>query len=109
MTTASSWTTPWNMALPPTGRTSSRPSGHLKHGYSWDRTLLDGKTGATTWCGLAVLAPNLVKISALASRPRAGARGQLRTHYRPSALRLFQAEVASVAFFANSAARSHAA
>ena len=33
----------------------------------WDRTLLDGKTGATIWCGHAVFAHNLVKISALAS------------------------------------------
>jgi IS5 family transposase len=40
---------------------------HLKHRYDWDRTLLDGKGGATTWCGLAVFAHNLVKISALAS------------------------------------------
>jgi transposase, IS5 family len=40
---------------------------YLKRGYGWDRTLLDGKTGATIWCGHGVFAHNLVKISALAS------------------------------------------
>jgi IS5 family transposase len=40
---------------------------YLKRGYGWDRTLLDGKTGATIWCGHAVLAHNLVKASALAA------------------------------------------
>jgi IS5 family transposase len=40
---------------------------YLKRGYGWDRTLLDGKTGAAIWCGHGVLAHNLVKISALAS------------------------------------------
>jgi transposase, IS5 family len=29
---------------------------YLKRGYGWDRTLLDGKTGAAIWCGHAVLA-----------------------------------------------------
>jgi hypothetical protein len=38
---------------------------HLKHGYGWDRTLLDGIDGAQTWCGLGVLAHNSVKIAAL--------------------------------------------
>jgi transposase, IS5 family len=39
---------------------------YLKRVYGWDRTLLDGKTGAAIWCGHAVLAHNLVKVSALA-------------------------------------------
>ena len=38
---------------------------HLKHGYGWNRTLLDGLGGAQTWCGLGVLAHNAVKVSAL--------------------------------------------
>src|ERR1700722_6486077 len=40
---------------------------YLKRGYGWDRTLLDGKNGATIWCGHGVFAHNLVKISAMAS------------------------------------------
>lgn len=40
---------------------------YLKRGYGWDRTRLDGKTGATIWCGHGVFAHNLVKISALAT------------------------------------------
>jgi IS5 family transposase len=40
---------------------------YLKRGYGWDRTLLDGRDGAATWCGHGVFAHNLVKISALAS------------------------------------------
>jgi IS5 family transposase len=39
---------------------------HLKRGYGWDRTLLDGTNGAAIWCGHGVFAHNLVKISALA-------------------------------------------
>ena len=38
---------------------------HLKHGYAMSRTLLDGIGGAQTWCGLAVLAHNCLKISRL--------------------------------------------
>jgi len=38
---------------------------HLKHGYAWDRTLVDGLAGAQTWCGLGVLAHNSVKIARL--------------------------------------------
>lgn len=38
---------------------------HLKHGYGWDRALLDTIDGAQTWCGLGVLAHNSVKIAAL--------------------------------------------
>jgi transposase, IS5 family len=38
---------------------------HLKHGYGWDRTRMDGIQGAKTWCGYGVLAHNLVKISGL--------------------------------------------
>ena len=39
----------------------------LKRGYGWDRTRLDGRQGATIWCGHGVFAHNLAKISALAS------------------------------------------
>jgi IS5 family transposase len=38
---------------------------HLKHGYGWDRTRMDGIQGAKTWCGYGVLAHNLVKVSGL--------------------------------------------
>jgi IS5 family transposase len=38
---------------------------HLKHGYGWNRTLLDGIDGARTWCGFGILAHNTVKIAAL--------------------------------------------
>jgi hypothetical protein len=39
----------------------------LKHTYGWNRTLLDSKNGAATWCGHVVFAHNLLKISTLAS------------------------------------------
>jgi IS5 family transposase len=39
---------------------------HLKRRSGWDRTRLDGLTGARTWCGHGVFAHNLTKISALA-------------------------------------------
>jgi IS5 family transposase len=38
---------------------------YMKRRYGWDRTLLDGLDGATTWCGLGVLAHNAVKIAVL--------------------------------------------
>lgn len=38
---------------------------YLKRRYGFDRTLFDGLDGAQTWCGLAVLAHNTVKIAAL--------------------------------------------
>jgi IS5 family transposase len=37
-----------------------------KRGYGWDRTRLDGRQGATIWCGHGVFAHNLVKIATLA-------------------------------------------
>lgn len=40
---------------------------HLKHRYDWDRTRLDGLTGARIWCGYGILAHNLTKITALAA------------------------------------------
>jgi len=40
---------------------------HLKRGYGWDRTHLDGRQGAAIWCGHGVFAHNLVKIATLAS------------------------------------------
>ncbi len=40
---------------------------YLKRGYGWDRTRLDGREGASIWCGHGVFTHNLVKISALAS------------------------------------------
>jgi IS5 family transposase len=49
-------------------RTSSEGRiSYLKRGYGWDRTRLDGRQGAATWCGHGVFAHNLVKIGALAS------------------------------------------
>ena len=39
---------------------------HLKRGYGWDRTRIDGIEGTRIWTGHGVLAHNLVKISALA-------------------------------------------
>jgi IS5 family transposase len=38
---------------------------YLKRRYGFDRTLLDGLPGTTTWCGLGVLTHNTVKIAAL--------------------------------------------
>ena len=38
---------------------------HLKHGYGWNRTLIDGLAGAQAWCGIGVLAHNAVKIADL--------------------------------------------
>jgi IS5 family transposase len=38
---------------------------YLKRRWGWDRTLFDGLGGATTWCGLGVLAHNAVKIDVL--------------------------------------------
>jgi transposase, IS5 family len=40
---------------------------HLKRRSGWDRTLLDGLTGARIWCGHGVFTHNLTKISALAA------------------------------------------
>jgi IS5 family transposase len=40
---------------------------YLKHRYGWDRTRLDGREGASIWCGHGVFTHNLTKISALAS------------------------------------------
>ena len=37
----------------------------LKHNWEWGRSLMDGETGAQTWCGWGVLAHNSVKISGL--------------------------------------------
>lgn len=37
----------------------------LKRRYGWDRTLFDILAGAQTWCGLGVLAHNIVKIANL--------------------------------------------
>ena len=38
---------------------------YLKHSWGWERTLLDGIDGASTWCGWGVLAHNATKISVL--------------------------------------------
>lgn len=40
---------------------------HLKHRYGWNRTRLTTLTGARTWCGHAILAHNLTKITTLAA------------------------------------------
>ena len=39
---------------------------HLKRRSGWNRTLLDGLTGARIWCGHGVFTHNLTKISSLA-------------------------------------------
>ncbi len=44
----------------------------LKRDYLWRRTLLDGLTGAQTWCGWGVFAHNTTKATALAARAEAG-------------------------------------
>jgi transposase, IS5 family len=38
---------------------------HLKHSWGWERTMLDGIDGASTWCGWGVLAHNATKIAVL--------------------------------------------
>ena len=38
---------------------------HLKHSWGWERTMLDGIDGASTWCGWGVLAHNAIKVSGL--------------------------------------------
>jgi IS5 family transposase len=40
---------------------------HLKRGYGWDRTRLDGRHAAAIWCGHRVFAHSLIKIAALAA------------------------------------------
>lgn len=40
---------------------------HLKRRSGWDRTMLDGLTGARIWCGHGVFTHNLTKISTLAA------------------------------------------
>jgi IS5 family transposase len=51
---------------------------HLKHGYDWARTMLDGIDGTQLWCGFAILAHNAVKIAGLIDQrdPRQAAPGQ---------------------------------
>jgi IS5 family transposase len=39
---------------------------HLKHAFGFERTVLDGIDGATTWCNGGLLAHNVTKIVALA-------------------------------------------
>ena len=38
---------------------------HLKRSWGWERTVLDGIDGASTWCGWGVLAHNATKIALL--------------------------------------------
>jgi IS5 family transposase len=38
---------------------------HLKHGFGWDRTRIDGLHGARIWCGFGIFAHNSVKVSVL--------------------------------------------
>jgi IS5 family transposase len=38
---------------------------HLKHGFGWNRTHIDGLYGARIWCGFGIFAHNSVKVSAL--------------------------------------------
>ena len=39
----------------------------LKRDWGWSRTLIDGETGAATWCGWGVLAHNSAKIARIAA------------------------------------------
>lgn len=45
-------------------------ASQLKHGYGWNRTMLDGLHGAQTWCGLGVLAHNAVRIANLIEKKK---------------------------------------
>lgn len=56
---------------------------HLKHSYGWNRTLLDGISGAEIWCGLGILAQNTVKISRLIDEPRSDPPSPLRQDQEP--------------------------
>ena len=56
---------------------------HLKHSYSWNRTLLDGIGGAQTWCGLGILAQNTVKISRLIDETRSDPPSSPRRAHEP--------------------------
>jgi hypothetical protein len=51
--------------LPQTRTGSEGRISHLKHGYGWNRTHLDGIGGGRAWCEHGVFAHNLVKIGAL--------------------------------------------
>ena len=58
------------MCVPPGHQMASYSEGRistLKRGYAWDRSRMDGTTGARTWAGYGILAHNLVKISTLAT------------------------------------------
>lgn len=57
---------------------------HLKHGYGWNRTLIDGIDGAEIWCGFGVLAHNAVKIAGLIDE-RDRRRGDRATRSEPAA------------------------
>jgi IS5 family transposase len=48
----------------------------LKHRFGWVRTLLDGLQGAQSWCGLGVLAHNLVKAAGLLTAKQRKAAGR---------------------------------
>jgi IS5 family transposase len=37
----------------------------LKRGYGWDRTLMDGMAGASTWCAWGIFAHNGIKLAGL--------------------------------------------
>jgi hypothetical protein len=52
----------------PTGEATGVPQAPL----GLDRTLFDGLGGATTWCGLGLLAHNAAKIAVLIDAKRAG-------------------------------------
>jgi len=49
---------------------------HLKHGFGWNRTHIDGLYGARIWCGMGIFAHNSVKVSVLiAKKTNAGDNG----------------------------------
>ena len=54
---------------------------HLKHGWGFDRSVLDGIEGATTWCAWGVLVHNTAKIAVLSEEKERGVTE--RTQQRP--------------------------
>jgi IS5 family transposase len=57
----------------------------VKRDWGWARTLMDGETGAQTWCGWGVLAHNSVKIARLVdAKDRPAATGPVPEPSRPA-------------------------
>ena len=58
---------------------------YLKHSWGWERTMIDGLEGASTWCGWGVLAHNATKISALIDERNATRASTAKQTRRPTA------------------------